>query len=270
MVKIGICIETVFSDLPYEERIHRIAKIGFLSFEFWYHDQRFDGANLIKESKDIDAVAKIARDKKLQVSNFVVNSPDGQIGGSLVKPEDKPQYLARLKEVIPLARKLNCKRMITCAGNGVRGRNYEDQRESIINTLSEASKIVEKEDMILLLEPLNTMVDHPGHFLDSAHEGAKIMREINHPNIQLLFDIYHMQIMEGNILSTIEENIDIIGHFHAAGVPGRHELWMGELNYKNIIKKIDELGYKGYFGLEYFPEIDSEKSLRQTKEYLGQ
>lgn len=66
------------------------------------------------------------------------------------------------------------------------------------------------------------------------------------------------------------ENIDFISHFHAAGVPGRHELWMGELNYKNIIKKIDELGYRWYFGLEYFPEIDSEKSLRQIKEYLSQ
>jgi hydroxypyruvate isomerase len=269
MVKIGICIETVFSDLPYEERIKRIAEIGFLSFEFWYHDRRFDGANLIKESKDIEAIAKIARDKRLQVSNFVVNSPEGQIGGSLVKPEDKPKYLARLKEVIPLAHKLNCKKLISCTGNEVKGRNYKDQRESITDTLSEASKIVEKENMVLLLEPLNTLVDHSGYFLDSADEGAKIIREINHPNIRLLFDIYHMQIMEGNILSTIEENIDIIGHFHAAGVPGRHELWMGELNYKNIIKKIDELGYEGYFGLEYFPEIDSEKSLQQTKEYLS-
>ncbi len=134
--------------------------------------------------------------------------------------------------------------------------------------IKQASKIVEEGNIILVLEPLNTLVDHPGYFLDSAKEGAKIIREINHPNIRLLYDIYHMQIMEGNIISTIEKNVDIIGHFHAAGVPGRHELYLGELNYLNIIKRIDELGYEGYIGLEYFPSIDSEESLRKTKEKM--
>jgi len=111
-------------------------------------------------------------------------------------------------------------------------------------------------------------VDHPGYFLDSAKEEAKIIREINHPNVRLLYDIYHMQIMEGSIISTIEKNIDIIGHFHAAGVPGRGELYLGELNYPCIIKRIDELGYDGYIGLEYFPSIDSEASLRRIKESI--
>ena len=78
----------------------------------------------------------------------------------------------------------------------------------------------------------------------------------------MLYDVYHMQIMEGNIISHIERHIDIIGHFHAAGIPGRNELYLGELNYKDIIKRIEELDYDGAFGMEYFPTIDNRESLR--------
>lgn len=86
--------------------------------------------------------------------------------------------------------------------------------------------------------------------------------------MKLLYDVYHMQIMEGDIIATIEKNIGLIGHFHSAGVPGRHELYTGELNYKDITQKIDKLGYKGYFGLEYFPLEKSEESLKKTKKLL--
>jgi len=268
MIKIGVCIETVFTELPYIERIERVAKIGFPGIEFWFHNRRFDGTNLLEEMKDIEAIAKVVKDLDLEVTDFVVNSSEGENGGFLVKPEDREKYLVRLKELIPLAHRLNCKKLITCTGNRVEGRSYEEQRKSIIDILRQASKIVEKEDIILVLEPLNTLIDHPGYFLDSAKEGAKIIREINHPNIRLLYDIYHMQIMEGNIISTIKENLDVISHFHAAGVPGRHELYSGELNYPNVIQRIDELDYIGYIGLEYFPSIDSEESLREIKEMV--
>jgi len=269
MIKIGVCIETVFTELPYIERIKRVAKIGFPGIEFWFHNRRFDGVKLVEEMKDISGIAKVVKDLDLEVTDFVVNSSEGENGGFLVKPEDRKKYLGRLRELIPLAHRLNCRKLITCTGNKVEGRSYEEQRKSVIDTLEQASKVVEKENIILVLEPLNTLIDHPGYFLDSAKEGAKIIREISHPNIRLLYDIYHMQIMEGNIISTIEENIDIIGHFHAAGVPGRHELYLGELNYPNIIKRIDELGYEGYIGLEYFPSIDSEESLRKIKERIS-
>lgn len=274
MIKIGVCIETVFTDFPYEERARKVAQVGFSGIEFWHYDQQYDGVNSIEKAKDIDAIDRAVRETGLEVTNFLVNSPDGGKGGSLVKPEDRKKYLERLKELIPIAHKLSCKKLTTCSGNRVKRVSYEDQRKSVIDTLSEASKIVENAGITLILEPLNSLVNiaHKGHkgcFLNSAREGAKIIREINHKSIQLLFDIYHMQIMEGNVLSTIENNIDIISHIEGAGVPGRHELWMGELNYSNIIKRINELGYKEYFGLEYLPTVDSEKSLEMTKELLS-
>jgi hydroxypyruvate isomerase len=120
-----------------------------------------------------------------------------------------------------------------------------------------------------LLEPLNTHVDHAGYYLDSSVEGAELVRAINSPHLRLLYDVYHMQIMEGNVIANIEKNLDLIGHFHSAGVPGRGELFMGELNYPQILQRIAARGYKGRFGLEYFPKMkDNLASLKQVRAYL--
>ena len=122
---------------------------------------------------------------------------------------------------------------------------------------------------MLLLECLNTRTDHFNYFLDSSAEGAAIVRAIDRPNLRLLYDVYHMQIMEGSVIENIEEHLDVIGHFHSAGVPGRHELMDGELNYRHIIRRIEAAGYAGAFGLEYSPaSADHAESLRRTRRYL--
>lgn len=268
MTKIDVCLETVFTSLPVEERLKRVAQVGYTAVELWHNECTWNGVDLTGPAKDVKRL-KAALDKYgLVVNNMVLNAWDATLGGSLVNPENQKLYLKNLDDVINFARSIGCNKLITCTGKKIPGKSYKKQRESIISTLSEAVKIAEKEDFTLLLEPLNTYVDHPGYFLDSTKEGTKIIREINRPNIRLLYDIYHMQIMEGNVISTIEQNIDIIGHFHAAGVPGRHELYLGELNYPNIIKRVKELGYEGYFGLEYFPSMDSKESLKTIKELL--
>ena len=96
-------------------------------------------------------------------------------------------------------------------------------------------------------------MDHPGYYLSSSEEAFSIVKEVDSENIKVLFDIYHQQITEGDIIRSICKNIDLIGHFHAAGNPGRHELDSGELNYPNIFRQIQESGYTGFMGLEYFP-----------------
>lgn len=269
MTKIAVCIETVFSEFPFVDRIQRVAKLGYSAVEFWFWDYEFDGKGLNPRKKDISRISSVARDLNVTVSDIVVNSPDGSIGGFLTKFEDKDKYLERLKETIGIAHQLNCKKLITCSGNGVKEITKAEQLANMVRTLEEASQIAEKENIILLLEPLNSLVDHPGYFLTSSRTGFDIVKKINNPNLRLLYDIYHMQIMEGNILDTIKGNISLIGHFHSAGVPGRHELYNGELNYPFIIKKIDELGYQGYFSLEYFPALNSETSLKRMKELIG-
>ena len=142
--------------------------------------------------------------------------------------------------------------------------------KNLEGALAEAAGIAAEADFTLLLEPLNTLVDHPGYYLDSSAEALAIVRAIGSPHLKILFDIYHMQIMEGNLLATIEKNIAWIGHFHAAGVPGRGELFDCELNYPHILARIEASGYHGAFGLEYFPALsDHNQSLRDTLAYLG-
>ena len=123
----------------------------------------------------------------------------------------------------------------------------------------------EAADFTLLLEPLNTLVDHPGYYLDSSALAADIVRAVGSPHLKILYDVYHMQIMEGNVLATIERHVDLIGHFHSAGVPGRGELFDCELDYRTIVGRIESLGYRGSFGLEYFPKTpDHLESLKRN------
>ena len=119
-----------------------------------------------------------------------------------------------------------------------------------------------------MVEPLNSSVDHPGYFLYSYEVAVKIMKEIDRPNIRLLYDIYHMQIMEGNLTKTIQQQLNRIGHIQLADNPGRHEPGTGEINFPNLFKFIDEAGYAGWIGLEYKPSGVTEEGLGWVKPYL--
>ena len=121
----------------------------------------------------------------------------------------------------------------------------------------------------IMLEPLNTLVNHPGYYLWSAVEGFEIIREVNHPLVKLVYDIYHQQVMEGNIIPNITKNLDCIAHLHSAGHPGRNELQYGENDYKVIFAAVDKAGYTGACGLEYRPLMDPEESLREAKRLYG-
>ncbi|MGM0874763.1 MAG: TIM barrel protein [Bacillota bacterium] len=147
----------------------------------------------------------------------------------------------------------------------------EEQHRSIVEGLKACVPFLNESGIMLVIEPLNTLVDHKGYYLDSSKEGFQIVNEVDSPFVKVLYDIYHMQIMEGNIISTINKNINNIGYFHVAGVPGRHEPYIGELFYLNIFKAIKATGFKGYIALEYFPitppYISLMKLLQEIKTY---
>jgi hydroxypyruvate isomerase len=255
MVRFSVCIEMLLTEYPFAERARQAAGLGFAAIEFWLPDEK---------GKDMKAMRQVTHDCGIAVSNIVVNSNAGDIGGSLVKARDKSTYLKRLRKTIGIARMLDCEKIITCSGNTLKGVSMQQQTRNMIHILKEGCKMAEKAGITLLLEPLNTIVDHPGYFVDSAELGFEVVRDVGSPNLKLVYDIYHMQMMEGNILQTIEKNLKSIAHIHCAGAPGRHELDLGELDYRNILKKIDELGYEGLFGLEYNPTVRSEESLKRA------
>jgi len=120
------------------------------------------------------------------------------------------------------------------------------------------------------MEPLNTMVDHAGYFLASTDEGFEFIRRIGSPAVKLLFDIYHQQITEGNLINNITRHVDLIGYLHVADVPGRHEPGTGEINYLNVLRAAKGAGYTGLVGLEYEPSGEPMASLKACRQLFDQ
>ena len=261
-MELGLCIEMALTKLPFERRFEKAAELGFEFVEMWFvKDFSYHGT--------ADKLTRIAEKSNVKITNTVIGSPDGSIGGGLSHPAKRKQWLDRAKTTIQFNKAANIPATIVCTGNTVKGMSHRQMMQSVMEGLKPTLEMAVKTGVTLLLEPLNTLYDHPGYWLSNSDKGAAICRKLNCPNMKLLFDCYHMQIMEGDILKHIERNIDVIGHFHSAGVPGRHELYNSELNYPFVMGQIEQLGYKGVFGLEYAPSIDDVESLSKTLEYLG-
>jgi len=259
-MELGLCVEMAFRKLPFEERIERAAALGFTNVEMWFVDMSFKGKG--------DELAKIARENNVKITNTVIGAPDGSIGGGLTNPANREQWLERTRLTLEFNKAAQIPATIVCTGNVVDGMNDEQMMWSVMDGLKATVELAEDAGITLLLEPLNTTYDHPGYWLTSSNKGGEICRELGSARMKMLYDCYHMQIMEGDLVKHIERNINVIGHFHSAGVPGRNELYKGETNYPFVMNRIEELGYKGIFGLEYMPSIDDEESLRETLKYL--
>ena len=270
MVTIGVCLEPIFPALPVDERIARIAEAGYRCVEFWHPEGTFDGSTIRTDwAKDAAALRKACQQNSVALNDFAMHAWDGSIGGSPTKAQDRDRYLDQIRRMIAFAEAAGCRKGITLSGLADPSLSKSEMRKNLEGALAEAVRLAEKADFTLLLEPLNTRVDHAGYYLDSSAEAVEIVRAIGSRHLKILFDVYHMQIMDGNVLATIEKILPWIGHFHAAGVPGRGELFDCELNYPHILATIDKLGYDGCFGLEYFPKLsDHAESLRRNLEYL--
>lgn len=186
----------------------------------------------------------------------------------LTSPEHSELWLDGLKRSCEAANILGVKRLITQVGPDT-GAPRDAQHAAIVETVIKGLPTLKESGVILMPEPLNVLVNHPGYYLTTAKEGFDIIREINSPNVKLVYDIYHQQVTEGNIIPNVVNNLECIEHLHSAGHPGRHELQYGETDYKVVFSAIDKAGYKGACGLEYTPTADPIESLIKTKEIYG-
>jgi len=260
-MKLGLCIEMAPSAIPFEDRFQAAADAGFKYVEMWFvRDFSYVGTP--------EKLARLAAAAGVTITNTVIGSPDGAIGGGLTDLARRKQWLERAKMTLEFNRAAGIGATIVCTGNTVDGLSDAQMQQSVVDGLKATLEIAEKTGGTLLLEVLNTAYDHHGYWLSSSDRGAAVCRQIGSPRLKLLFDCYHMQIMEGDLVRHIERNIDTIGHFHSAGVPGRHELFRGEINYPFVLQRIESLGYTGVFGLEYAPELPDAESLRKSLAYL--
>lgn len=249
-MKFSCCIEMIFTEFEFTERIYKAKEAGFDCVEFWCW-----------ENKDLDAAQKALDDTGLEVGVF-----QGNLQGRMVDPRDNDIYVAGVLQSVEVAKKLGAKHLFLMSDIMQEDRSVaeapypiseEEKRASTLAVLRRLAPVAEANGITFVIEPLNTTVDHRGYSLCHSRPAFEIIREVGCENIRALYDAYHMQIMEGNIIDTIKEGMDAIGYFHVADVPGRYEPGTGELNYKNILNVLENLGYAGNVGFEFEPKNGS-------------
>ncbi len=188
----------------------------------------------------------------------------GEIGNALNRVENHAAIEQAFRTNIPRAAKAGVPNVITFSGNRA-GMSDEEGARNTITGLNRVKKIAEDNGVNICLELLNSKRDHHDYMCDHTAWGVRVMQEVNSPNVKLLYDIYHMQIMEGDLIDTIRQNVQWIGHFHTGGVPGRHELDdTQEVQWDGVMRAIADSGFKGYVAHEFIPTRDPLTSLRNA------
>lgn len=248
----SVCTNAVFGGIPLPEAIRRTAAAGFRAFEFWsWWDQ------------DMEAVARAQKETGLRAAGMCTRMVPLNV------PELRGEYIQGLRESICVAEKLDSRTLISQVGQEVDGQTRQAQHDSIVEGLRRCAPVLEDAGITLVIEPLNALVNHKGYYLTRSAEAFEIIREVNSPNVKVLFDVYHQQITEGNLIDNLTQGAECIGHIHIAGNPGRHEpLDNSEVSYPVIINTLKRCGYDGAVGLEYFPLRNPEEGLREILEKM--
>jgi hydroxypyruvate isomerase len=189
----------------------------------------------------------------------------GSIPKGLNDPANHDGIAAGLEKNIPLAAKASVPNVITFFGNVQPNMTEAQAIENCVTGLNRVKKVAEDNGVNICVELLNSLVNHKGYQGDHTTFGVQVVKAVGSPRVKLLYDIYHMQIMEGNLIATIKQNIQYIAHFHTGGVPGRHELdATQEVNWAAVSKAIVDTGYTGYMAHEFQPTRDPLTSLREA------
>lgn len=260
-MKLSICIDMLFFGQDFIPAMEKVKATGFDHYEMWSLGDHPLGIGA--KNKDIEAIAKEA--DRLDMTCAACLGPFSDLTNSARHAD----FLHDFKSDLARARKINCPTIIISLGGAIEPTDPNGTTEAATKVLHEAAMMAQSEGITIALEPLNNRVDHKNSVLAYALDGFAIVDEINSPAMKLLYDIYHQQIMDGNVTETIVSNLDNIIHLHAAGVPGRHELVPGELDYRFVLQKVAQAGYEHYAGLEYEPIKDPIESLKEMRTLLA-
>ena len=261
-MKYSICIENFYKDLPFEDKFAAAKRDGFEYCEFWTW-----------KGRDWGGVKKAIDDSGMKIAAF-----SGDDEYSLINPDENSRYVEFLRESIKRAKEIHCRYLVIHSD----ALNRDGSAKEMVTPLSDEVKLLnmykvlesiapfaEKEDVTLVLEPLNTRLGQPrahqNYFLDHPQPAFDLTRQVGSDWVKVLYDIYHMQLMAGNVVKTLEENMDQLGYIHLADVPGSHEPGTGELNCNNILKALDSMGYAGFVGFELLPAETDEKASKAIK-----
>lgn len=251
MPRFAANLSLLFTELPFLDRIAAAARAGFTGVEVQFPYDH--------PASDIAAALDRAG-----VPLVLHNLPAGDWArgdrGLACHPGREDEFRAGVATAVAYARTLGCRRLNCLAGIVPPGVDAATAKATLVANLRFAAEVVARADMTLLVEPINTR-DMPGFFLSRSDAALAVMDAVDAPNLRLQYDVYHMQIMEGDLARTLERLLPRIGHIQIADNPGRHEPGTGELNWSFLFRHLDAIGYDGWVGAEYRPATTTDAGL---------
>ena len=244
-----------------EEEFELAAHAGFQSVESLTQYALWSDADIVR-------VKKVCQSNNLTIDTVLAQQDWKKRPVSIVDPKHREPFLGDVKNAIVYAQKLGISNVSLTSGLSAAGLSYEQQYASLTEGIKRAADLVAAANLTLLIEPLNSLVDHPGCFLTSGVDGLKLVKEINLPHVRMLLDLYHEQVMRGNIIRTLTEAAPYVSVYHIADNPGRNDPGTGEVNFTNVYQAILKTGYKGYVGMEYHPLADNLTSFTKAVKEL--
>jgi 2-dehydrotetronate isomerase len=251
MPKLAANLSMMFQEAPFLDRFAAAAECGFTGVEFLF-------------PYDFPAEDIGARLEKHGLTQALFNLPPGDWAkgerGMAALPGRESEFMAALEQALRYARATKCTRLHAMAGNWPTGRDRREGRSVYVANLKRAADRAAGEGVSLVIEPINIR-DMPDYFLNTSGEAMSIIEEVGRENLKLQFDLYHCQIMEGDLATHVRRLAGRYAHVQIAGVPDRHEPDRGEVNYDYLLELLDEVGYDGWVGCEYRPAADTRAGL---------
>jgi hydroxypyruvate isomerase len=250
MIRFDVNISILLKELPFLDRFAYAARLGFGAAEFWWPGE-----------ENLDGVAAQLRQTGLKVAlvNFDAGNMAGGERGFLNDASRKVWFRAHVPRALAFAAQIGCPRLNALVGNAITGASREAQLDLVRENLAWAADRAAEFGLGVVVESLNS-IENPRYLLANTRETLALLDEVNRPNLQYQYDVYHMQRAEGNLIATLREHIGRIGHIQVADSPARHEPGTGEIHYPHVLAALDALNYPGYVGLEYNPGSTSEAS----------
>jgi hydroxypyruvate isomerase len=238
--ELSICTELLFREFGEPMSLSQLSAIkeaGIDKVEFW-----------LWRNKDIDAIERALGETGVSVLTMV-SEPQGQA----VDPARRNEFVTAVKESLPIAVRLGIPNLVLVAGDARTSASDSEQRKALTDALRAAAPFAEEAGINLILENLNSRVDHVGTYLSSTPLALEILRDVNSANVQMLYDLYHSVVMDEDPAEVLAGSIDLIAHVQVADHPGRHEPGSGVVDWKKQFRSLKQLGYQGRIGLEYSP-----------------
>ncbi len=239
--RFAVNVEMWFGQRPFLEKIRMASQLGFPAIELWPY-----------ENKPLKEAAQLLKELQIEVSQFTAWG----FGKELNNPQsDHVRFVKKIEESCDVADQLNCQLFTVVVGDNIAGKTKAEMHGAAIEGLKKAARICQDRGKTIIIEPMNPR-NHPGHCLYGSADAIHICRAVGSPHVKINWDLYHMQIVDGDLCMRLREGFDYVGYIQLADNPGRHEPGTGEINYTRVLQEIKTLGYQGCVGLECVPEHD--------------